>query len=161
MRLTREQRNALFAGGTPKIVYPGARPCPVKVGDVAELSKNVRLEVTGVRRTAKGDHTLIYVLHNRNLGQRFLANQHGQLHPEQYVHNPAGAIDREAGECVDDFTQRRITRAAREREVLENAEFVAAAEAVLTELKRLGHPADRPLRRELDRYMARQRNRAA
>jgi hypothetical protein len=115
VKLTRQQRALLFAGECPRFTYPGAQPCPVAVGHVEVLSAHVRLEVTGIRRTAKGEHVLTYTLHNNRLGQRFLAVQDGQSHPEQYAHSGGSGVDPEAGEAVDGFTQKRITREAHAR----------------------------------------------
>lgn len=116
MKLTREQRSSLFAGDPVKLTFPGGTPCPVEVGHVEVLSAHVWLEVTGVRRSSKGEHVLIYTLSNNRLGQRFLAAQDGQAHPEQYAHSGGSGIDPEAGEAVDEFTQRKITEAAKVRE---------------------------------------------
>jgi hypothetical protein len=115
MKLSASQRSDLFAGLVPKITFPGASPCPVKVGHVEVLSPHVRIEVTEIRRSKKGDWVIVYALFNNRLGQRFLAAQDGQIHPENYTHSGGSAIDHEAGEAVDEFTQRQITRQARLR----------------------------------------------
>lgn len=163
MPLTLEQRHALFDGeNPPKITYPGDEPCPVEKGHVETLSAHVWLAVVDVRRTSKGDHSLVYELHNENLGSRYPAKQHGQLHPEQYVSSPAGAIDDQA---VDDFTQRRFTREAKDRERKAKGELIAAAEEFLSELKKVDTAAARraywPVRREVDRLIERERRRVA
>lgn len=116
MKLTREQRSALFAGDPPRITFPGDAPCPIKPGHVEVLSAHVKFEVTGARRNKKGEWVLVYTLYNNRLGQRFLAVQDGQKHPEQYAHSGGSAVDEEAGEAVDDFTQRRITKESRENQ---------------------------------------------
>ncbi len=134
MRLTRSQRSQLFEGDCPKITYPGATPCPVEVGHVEVLSAHVRLEITGVRRTKKGEWSLVYTLHNNRIGQRFLAVQDGQLHPQQYAHSGGSAVDPECGEAVDEFTQRKITRDSRDRTRRELEEMVAAMEQVRSAL---------------------------
>lgn len=170
LKLSTDQRLALFAGECPKITFPGERPCPVMRGHVEVLSPHVRLEVEGARRTADGDWSLIYLLHNNRLGQRFLAAQDGQLHPEQYAHSGGSAVDPEAGEAVDEFTQRRITQEARLREREAAAELLAAAEDVREAVKqRMSSPEFRKLagrevwrlRAELDRMIDNIRNRAA
>lgn len=133
MKLTRQQRSLLFAGATPRFVYPGADPCPVKAGHVEVLSVHVRLEVTGVRRTAKGDHTLVYTLHNNRLGQRFLAVQDGQLPGRddgQYNFSGGSGVDPEAGEAVDDFTQRRITKDSRAKTRRDLEAMIVAMEGI-------------------------------
>jgi len=169
--LTREQRAALFAGETPKLTFPGSRPCPVKAGHIERLSSNVELEVTSVRRTRKGDWSLAYELRNNRLGSRFLAQQAGQYHPAQYVTSPAGSIDQEAGEAVDELTQKRITREARGREREQAAEVIAAAEDVMAaikaradaspEFRREARLTIHRMRRELDRLIERQRRKVA
>lgn len=116
MKLSREQRALLFAGECPKLSYPGSAPCPVKKGHTEVLSAHVWLEVTDIRRTSKGEWSLVYTLTNNRLGQRFMAKQDGLSHPEQYTSHSATGIDREAGEAVDEFTQRRITEDAKRNE---------------------------------------------
>jgi hypothetical protein len=116
MKLTADQRAALYSGKAPKITFPGADPCPVAPGHIEALSTQVWLEVTEVRRTAKGDHVLVYTLYNNRIGQRFLAVQAGQIQPEQYAHSGGSSIDPEAGEAVDEQTQARLTQQARERD---------------------------------------------
>lgn len=167
MKLTREERRKLFAGIPVKLIFPGSEPCPYPIGHIEVLSKHVRLEVTEIRRTAEGDHSLGYTLHNDKLGERYMARQHGQVHPEQYVTSPAGGFDTEAGAAVDDFTQKRITREARERERQEMADVVVAAENVLNAIKARTEtqPSMRraywPLRRELDRMLEREKRKIA
>lgn len=133
--LTRNQRSALFAGKPVKLTYPGDKPCPIPIGHVEVLSAHVRLEVTDHRRSAVGDHVLVYTLYNDRVGQRFLAVQDGQIHPEQYAHSGGSRIDPEAGEAVDGFTQKRITAEAKARERLAAGELLAAAEELRAVLK--------------------------
>lgn len=167
MKLSRSDRSKLFAGDPVKLIFPGSEPCPYPKGHVEALSKHVWLEVTEIRRTAEGDHSLGYTLHNNKLGARFLANQHGQTHPEQYVSSPAGAIDPEAGEAVDDFTQKRITREARAKERLDLADLIVAAEQTLNLVKARGEQTPSlkreyfRIRRELDRLIEREKRKAA
>jgi len=127
LTLTREQRAALFAGDPVRLTFDGKKPCPVKAGHIEVLSAHVRLEVTGIRRTRDGDHTLVYTLHNNRLGQRFLARHGDEL---GYSHVGPSDVDCEAGEAVDDFTQKRITRESRDREQREIGELLAAMEDV-------------------------------
>lgn len=171
MNLRRAQRSALFAGDCPKLTYPGDVPCPVKIGHIEVLSAHVRLEVTGIRRTRKGEWVLDYTLHNNRIGQRFLAVQDGQLAPEQYAHSGGSAVDPECGEAVDAFTQKRITQQARLREQEAMGELMAAAEDVRAaikermeaspEFRRLAGRDIWRLRSQLDRMIANMRNRAA
>lgn len=168
LRLTRTQRSLLVAGETPKLEFAGPPESPpVEVGEIIVLTKNVRLEITELRRTAENDYSLGYTLHNERLGSRFLANQHGQTHPEQYVSSPAGGIDTEAGEAVDDFTQKRITREARAKEAEQGADVLVAAENVLDALRERAEVqpslkrAEFPIRRELDRFIKREKRKAA
>ena len=60
LRLTREQRSALFARETPRIAGDGV--CPVKPGDVVRLSSKVSLLVLQVRRPKAGGWSLQYEL---------------------------------------------------------------------------------------------------
>lgn len=173
MKLNREERAKLFAGEPISITFPATEPCPYPVGHIEVLSANVRLEVTEIRRTKpsakdpEGRHSLGYTLHNQRLGDRYLAKQAGQAHPEQYVSSPSGGIDLEAGAAVDELTQLRITREARAKEREETAELVAAAEEVAAKLKERSDQdpsrkrVDWPLRREIDRLVQREKRKAA
>jgi hypothetical protein len=62
VKLTTKQRTALFHGEHPRIVYPGARPCPVGSGDVLQLSSRVSLTVIAVRRTKHGEWLVSYTV---------------------------------------------------------------------------------------------------
>lgn len=74
-------------------------------------------------------------------------------------------------EAVDDLTQKRITREARDREVLATAQVIAAAQDVLAavreradanpEFKREARLTMHRIRRELDRFIERQKRKAA
>ena len=171
MKLTAAQRAALYEGKAPKITYPGGDPCPVAAGHVEALSTQVWLEVTEVRRTAKGDHVLVYTLYNNRIGQRFLAVQAGQIHPEQYAHSGGSGVDPEAGEAVDDATQKQLTKRAHDQrhgEVAEmlnaTAELRAALNARIETHPRFQQVAGREiwrLRSELDRLTSKLRNRMA
>lgn len=130
LKLTREQRTLLFAGEPVKLTFPGDKPCPVPEGHVEVLSAHVKIEVTGTRRSKTGEHVLIYTLHNNRLGQRFLAVQDGQSHPEQYAYSGGSGVDNEAGEAVDEFTQRRITDRSRQAERARANEIILAVEDV-------------------------------
>jgi hypothetical protein len=141
VKLTRDQRTKLFAGEPVTITFPGDSPCPYPIGHIEVLSANVKLEVTEIRRTKptpedpEGRHSLGYTLHNQRLGDRYMAKQSGQAHPEQYVSSPAGGIDLEAGAAVDELTQRRITREAKakaQRDVAEHLSVLEKLELVLT-----------------------------
>jgi hypothetical protein len=56
---------------------------------------------------------------------RFLARQDGHRHPQQYVDNPAGALDLEAGEAVSEDYQREISDESRRRWEVMRAEELA------------------------------------
>jgi len=135
VKLTREQRKLLFDGEPVKIAFPGDKPCPIKVGHVEHLSPNVWFEVTDLRRAKTGEHVLVYTLFNNRLGQRFLATQDGQKHPEQYDYSGGSGVDYEAGEAVDAFTQRKFTRDARKRELEATGELLAALEDLRAAVK--------------------------
>lgn len=89
-----------------------------------------------------------------------------------YTHSPFQGMDRgdEGGaelEAVDELTQRRFTKEAREREFEDVAGVVVAAEAVLDAIKARSEeiPSLRrtywPVRRELDRFIEREKRKAA
>jgi hypothetical protein len=184
MKLTREQRKALFDGNPVKITFPGSRPCPIEEGHLEILSAHVYLEVTGIRRNRKGDWTLVYTLYNNRIGQRFLAAQDGQRippghewdptdsegHEGQYTHSGGFSVDHEAGEAVDDFTQRRITEAAKVKHRQDVGELLAAAEEIRAAVsERMDRPEFRAqagwyvhrLKTELDALIENQRRKAA
>jgi hypothetical protein len=63
--LTRDARSQCFRGDWPSIVLPGDRPCTIEPGYRYDLGPELWLEITDKRRTAKGDHSLVYMAHDR------------------------------------------------------------------------------------------------
>lgn len=70
---------------------------------------------------------------------RFMAAQHGKLHPEQYVHSPASAVpDDEPTPVVPAGYQARISGEARERDKQRNIEkWTDERETIAESIKRL------------------------
>jgi hypothetical protein len=168
VKLTRDQRNALFAGQKPKLTFPGEEDCPVEVGHVETLSSNVSFEVTAIDKTKDGEHSLRYTVHDKRSHHRFLARQQGQMpNPNlNYVNNPSRGIDLDAGEAVDEFTQQRITKESHSRQAHATADLIAAAEEFITTLnERFPNGQARlmkhRIRKELERFIERQRRKAA
>jgi hypothetical protein len=70
LKLTREQREAFFAGQAPSI--GGEGKCPVGKGYVYTLSTKLTLEVTGIRTRKGGGWSLAYVVFDRRDPTRLL-----------------------------------------------------------------------------------------
>lgn len=147
------------------------------------------IDKTKDRKTGETLYLLRYTLFNDNLGRRFLAKQQGQRggvwprsddpHGDeertgstgQYAANPGGGMDHEAGEAVDEFTQQRITKESRQKGAQATADLIAAAEEVQRaireraesspEFKREARLTMHRIRRELDRFIERQKRKAA
>lgn len=149
LRLTREQRSELVRGECPRITFPADKPRPLPVGYVKVITPHVKLEVTGYRKAADGEHVLVYTLHNNRLGQRYLA-KHGDEHG--YSHTGGSDVDSEAGEAIDEFTQRRFTAEARIRDQAALGELLSAMEdvrAALDERVKANPDAAKVIGREL------------
>lgn len=147
MRLSREQRKALFAGDAPAIYGPrklvrelegGGRrvtllyeKCPVEPGDEIRLSPKLTVRVLQVIPRRGGGWQLRYEVHNKRDPVRMLRRTPPVVVPEgpenaptedaikkaaqesSYTGSPVGAIS-DAGDAVDEVTQKRFTREATE-----------------------------------------------
>jgi hypothetical protein len=136
LKLTREQRHQIFAGEPPKITGEGE--CPVEAGYVLELSSRVRLTVLQVRTRKGGGWSLQYEVSDRRDAPRILRRTPGIHHVTKddlddngdpkpltadeihraamdsaYTGRPTSLSD--AGEAVDEKTQRRFSELARDR----------------------------------------------
>lgn len=141
LRLTRELRKEIFAGGAPPI--RGEGPCPVEAGHVMVLSSKVELKVTAVRRRRSGGWSLQYELLDRRDPRRILRrtpgiysvtsddfDDHGDPKPldadelgrasELSSYTGGGSSLADAGEAVDAKTQERFTQQATERLALDH-----------------------------------------
>ena len=126
MRLTRKQRAALVADKVPAITYPGKQPCPVKRGDVCTVSKDFKIEVTGVKRNKGGDHVAIYKIHDH---RPWLLGKHGYVREaglalKAGLSYPDDMPEQPEPEAVLDDEQERIAKEARGRfEALRRADI--------------------------------------
>lgn len=162
MRLDRETRNRLFAGESPRI--GGAGACPVERGYTFMLSSQVQVKVMQVRR-AKSGWWLIYEVTDHRDPPRLLRRTPGiprgdfdavrQSFDEYgYPAAPTPEAIREAaresayttipgpladaGEAVDELTQRRLTAEAH-RDKIQGA--------TLAQLRRERHELEQRLER--------------
>lgn len=53
-KLTREQRQALYAGKHPRLTFDAMKPCPVEAGQIIELSTNLWLGIKSTKRVQEG-----------------------------------------------------------------------------------------------------------
>jgi hypothetical protein len=114
VRLTKEQRAALFRGELPRITYPSVtpklripKPCPVESGDVYSLGAYQELIVIKVRRSRLGDYVVVYEIHVKHRPlylaqtgpQATTQTERNRFTEEQargYTHSRARALDPEA-----------------------------------------------------------------
>lgn len=165
MKLTREQRAALFEGKHPRLAFPGSKPCPVRPGDHHVLSSGFWVEVTSIRRSKKGEHIARYTIFDHRKRRRLLRRippihiedsqmvqglglDQAAAEESAYTVSPSQAVA-SAGEAVDRATQQRFVKEARERFVrvrqearlrgVETSSQERAVEHRLAELEKLVH----------------------
>ncbi len=131
LRLTRAQRTAIFAGGAPRIAFPGTQPPDIEAGQVIPLSTNVSLTIRGTTRGKKGEHILVYsvrddrpnLLRRRPPAHSPQGADEGPLDAEAiaraaresaYTTTSHGALT-DAGEAVEPEYQDKLTRESRAR----------------------------------------------
>lgn len=131
LTLTREQRADFFRGHPPTIKGPGK--CPVAVGYVHALSPKLSFTVTAIRKPQRGGWSLDYTVSDRRDAPRLLrrvppAHDFGKDKDDRVRPPTAGEIRDaaedsayarsqhdlvpEAGEAVDELSQRRYTEQA-------------------------------------------------
>jgi hypothetical protein len=127
LNLTRGQKAKLSAGECPGLTGTGT--CPVERGDEVQVAANLTIRVVRVDGTPQG-WKLRYELHDRRDPARLLRRTppvvvpRGEDHPDEdaikraaressYTTSPVSAIS-DAGEAVDEKTQQRFTKEARE-----------------------------------------------
>lgn len=70
--LSRDARSQCFRGDWPNLVLAGDKPCPIEPGYRYDLGPGLWLEITDKRRTAKGDHSLVYTAYDHRDPYRLL-----------------------------------------------------------------------------------------
>lgn len=81
LKLSRQQRTAIFALEPPRIEGKGT--CPVKPGHWQPLSSKVSIEVRAIRRHKGGGWSLQYTIHDRRDPVRNLRRTPPSLHDDQ------------------------------------------------------------------------------
>jgi hypothetical protein len=180
VRLTREERSALFHREIPRITRE-RKPCDP--GIVIPLSAKLSIEVTAVVRTKAKLWRVDYTIRDDrpHLLRRVPTTDRPRKDLNGRVIEPDASFARidssytttehlavpDAGEAVDDVTLDRFTQRARATEAQDIIRFSAALESVLAALR---ERADRqptlrrelwPLQREANRLLDRERRRVA
>lgn len=180
MRLTRQERAALFHRETPRITRE-QKPC--ESGLVIVLSPKLSIEVTAVVRTKAKLWRVDYLIRDDRphllrrvpTTDRPRKDKDGKvIEPDEayssidsaYTSSPHLAI-KDAGEAVDQATLKEFSIRARENEAQAIEQFAVALESVLSAIRERVEvqPTLRrelwPLQREANRFLERERRKAA
>jgi hypothetical protein len=180
VKLTHEERAALFHGQAPAITRK-TKPC--EPGEVTVLSARLSIEATAVRRVKADTWLVEYMIRDNRprLLRRVPTTDKPRKDANGKVIQPDDAYARidssytstshaavtDSGEGVEDDYLDRFTKRAREREAGDTTDVIVAAEKVLDAIKERAkvQPSIRraywPLRRELERMIEGERNKAA
>lgn len=163
-KLTQAQRSQIFNGRHARLTFPGDKPCPVAPGFTYALSSNVRIEVIEVhqRGSKRRFWDVLYVIRDdRPQYVRRLPPVHDPIREARrgaptaeeirsagresaITSSEADAIT-DAGEVVDEISQRRYTRDAELK--AEQADVLARARRerydLARRIERLEEAADR------------------
>lgn len=147
---------------------------PVDEPDPVALARELSYNEQAIRTLQErhGDGLLAYLEKQRRdkiETPLFLAVQQGQRHPQQYVSSPHGAID--GAEAVPNHFQRELNKRAHQERQRQAADVIAAAQDVLAavqeraeaspDFKRSSRLLRHRIRREVDRFIERERRKAA